>query len=59
MKQKITQEELLKEYFTKHPNRDIPHPEIVDWVVKEYKKRTKEVFRDPDRGIRKLAQSGF
>ncbi len=59
MKQKITQVELLKEYFTKHPNKDIPHPEIVDWVVKEYKKRTNEVFRDPDRGIRKLAQSGY
>ena len=54
-----TQQDLIMEYFKKHPNRDIKHPEIVDWVVSEYKKRTGKVFRDPDRGIRKLAQEGF
>ena len=31
----------------KDPNRNIPHPEIVDWVTAEYKKRTGQVFRDP------------
>ncbi len=53
-----TQSDLIMEYFKKNPNRDIKHPEIVDWVVEEYKKRTGEVFRDPDRGIRKLSQEG-
>jgi len=55
----MTQLDLLKEYFLKNPNRDIPHPEVVDWVTKEYTKRTGKVFRDPDRGIRSLAQKGF
>jgi hypothetical protein len=58
MKQ-ITQKKLLEEFFLKHPNRNIEHPEIVDWVTTEYKKRTGNVFRDPDRGIRQLFQSGF
>jgi phosphoribosylformylglycinamidine (FGAM) synthase PurS component len=46
------------EFFKKHPRREIKHPEVVDWVVAEYKKRTGKVFRDPDRAIRKLAQEG-
>jgi len=46
------------EYFKKHPKREIEHPEIVDWVVSEYKKTTGKVFRDPDRAIRKLHQEG-
>ncbi len=46
------------EYFKEHPKRAIKHPEIVDWVVTEYKKRTGKVFRDPDRAIRKLSQEG-
>lgn len=54
-----SQSELVLEYFKKNPNRNIEHPEIVDWVVAEYKKRTGKVFRDPDRAIRKLAQSGM
>ena len=55
----MTQEEIIKEYFMAHPNRDIEHPEVVDWVTDEYKKRTGNVLRDPDRAIRKMAQSGF
>ena len=47
------------EFFKANPGRDIQHPEIVDWVTVEYKKRTGEVFRDPDRQIRKLHQKGF
>lgn len=35
------------------------HPEVVDWATSTYKKRTGNVFRDPDRGIRSLAQEGF
>ena len=55
----MTQEEIIREYFISHPNRDIEHPEVVDWVTEEYKKRTGNVLRDPDRAIRKMAQSGF
>lgn len=54
-----TQLNLIMEYFKKNPGRDIKHPEIVDWVVEEYKKRTGNVFRDPDRGIRRLSQDGL
>ena len=53
------QKDLIVEFFRKNPNRDIKHPEVVDWVVSTYKKRTGSVFRDPDRAIRHLAQSGF
>ncbi len=56
----VVQKDLIIEFFKKNPNRDIKHPEVVDWVVATYKKRTKGgVFRDPDRAIRQLAQSGF
>ncbi|TAE75069.1 MAG: HNH endonuclease [Bacteroidetes bacterium] len=56
---KISQVDLIKQYFVENPNRDIAHPEIVDWVTFEYEKLTGEKFRDPDRSIRKLAQEGF
>lgn len=55
----MTQEEIIREYFISHPNQDIKHPEVVDWVTEEYKKRTGNVLRDPDRAIRKMAQSGL
>jgi predicted restriction endonuclease len=58
-KQPLSQMDLVKEYFTKHPNKNIEHPEIVDWVVAEWNKRTGKVFRDPDRAIRSLSQKGF
>lgn len=54
-----TQLDLIMEYFKNNPRRDIKHPEIVDWVVAEYQRRTGKVFRDPDRGIRRLAQDGL
>lgn len=53
------QKDLIVEFFRKNPKRDIKHPEVVDWVVATYKKRTGNVFRDPDRAIRKLSQTGF
>lgn len=58
MSEEIVQADLIMSYFKKNPNRNIAHPEIVDWVVAEYKKRTGKVFRDPDRAIRKLSQEG-
>ena len=58
-KEEITQNSVIIDYFLKHPNRDIPHPEIVDCVTEEYKRLTGKVLRDPDRAIRKLSQEGF
>lgn len=58
-RKKITQGGLIFEYYKNNPNRDIKHPEIVDKVAPEYKKKTKKVFRDPDRAIRKLGQQGL
>lgn len=55
----ITQAKLIMEFFEKNPNRDIPHPEIVDWATEEYRKRTGNIFRDPDRQIRQLHQKGL
>lgn len=54
-----SQLDLIMEYFKKNPDRDIKHPEIVDWVTAEWTKRTGKVFRDPDRGIRSLSQDGL
>jgi len=59
MNDNLTQEDIVKEFFTSHPNQNIPHPMVVDWVVEEWRKRTGKVFRDPDRMIRSLAQRGF
>ena len=53
------QKDLIVEFFKKNPNRDIKHPEVVDWVVSTYTKGTGNGCRDPDRAIRHLAQSGF
>ena len=59
MKNNHIQKYIIIEFFKNNPNRDIKHPEVVDWVVATYKKRTGNVFRDPDRAIRQLAQGGF
>jgi len=55
----VTQAALIMEFFEKNPNRDVPHPEIVDWATEEYRKRTGNIFRDPDRQIRQLHQKGY
>ena len=59
MNKEITQELIIKDFYQNNPKRDIAHPEVVDWVMEEYLNRTGKVFRDPDRSIRNLAQSGF
>lgn len=58
-KQNLTQSDLILEFYKSHPNEDIFHPQAVDWLTKEWQKRTGGIFRDPDRGIRKLAQMGY
>lgn len=54
----ITQAKLLLDFFKENPNRNISHPEIVDWATKTYFKKTKKILRDPDRAIRKMHQEG-
>ncbi len=56
---KVTQADLVMEYFMSHPNRDIPHNEIVPWLLSEHEKRSGKPFADPDRQIRMLSQKGF
>ena len=58
-KEEVVQSKLIMEYFQNNSCREIIHPEVVDWCVSEYKKRTGKVFRDPDRAIRKLHQEGL
>jgi predicted restriction endonuclease len=55
----VSQMELILSYFKKNPQREIKHMEVVDWAVAEHRKLTGEVFRDPDRAIRKLHQDGL
>jgi 5-methylcytosine-specific restriction endonuclease McrA len=56
---KISQSELVKQFFQNNPCRNIEHPEVVDWLTAEYKRQTGDIFRDSDRAIRKLHQEGF
>lgn len=58
-KKRITQTDIIKQYYIDHPNKDISHPEVVDYVTSKWKELTGQVFRDPDRAIRKLSQEGF
>ena len=46
------------EYYLSHSNLNVETSDIVDWAVQEYFKRTKSIFRDPDRQIRSLYSKG-
>ncbi|MCR2059507.1 HNH endonuclease [Campylobacter helveticus] len=61
MKNNGSQLDLIMEFFKANPKRDIKHPEVVDWVVNEWQKRTGKVFRDPDRGsyLQKIAKGVY
>lgn len=59
MKYQITQENLVKEFFIKNPNRDVTSKESKAWLEKEWLKRTKKKFEDPDRAVRTAYQKGF
>lgn len=58
MRKKRTQLEIVFDYYKERPNKVLRHPEVVDYVTKEYEEETGEVFRDPDRAIRTLHQKG-
>lgn len=50
--------ELILEYFKMHPNKNLPHGPVVDWVTEQWLKKHGTPPRDPWRGIRKLHQEG-
>ena len=54
-----TVSQLIKEYFYAHPNEDLKHGPIVDWVTEEWLKTHETPPRDPWRAIRALHQQGF
>lgn len=56
--ERITQKDLIFEYFEARPYQPIETPEVVDWAVAEYQKRTGKTLRDPDRMIRSLFSDG-
>jgi hypothetical protein len=49
---------LIMEYFKNHPNRDLEHGPVVDWVEEQYLKLYGRKPRDPGRDIRTLYQKG-
>jgi len=57
-KKSKTISELIMEYFLKHPNEDLPHGPVVDWVTEQWLKDHDKPPRDPWRAIRKLHQEG-
>ncbi len=58
-KDKKTISELIKDYFQLHPNEDLHHGPVVDWVEEQYMKMYGKKPRDTWRGIRKLHEEGF
>ena len=50
--------QLVLEYFQRHPNEDLAHGPVVDWVEEQYMKLTGAKPRDPWRTIRHLYQEG-
>ena len=50
--------ELVLEYFKEHPNEELPHGPVVDWVTEQYEKEHGSPPRDPWRSIRQLHQDG-
>jgi len=51
--------ELVLEYFYNHPNQDLPHGPVVDWVTEQWLKSHPNPPRDPWRAIRALHQKGI
>ena len=56
---RVTQRSIITKYFLENPNRELAHPEVVDWATKEYRKKTGRTLRDADRMIRTLGQEGL
>ena len=56
---RITVKSLAKEYFVAHPNKDLSHGPVVDYVEEKYVELYKRKPRDPWRAIRELCNEGF
>jgi len=54
-----TVRELLLEYFQKHPNQELKHGPVVDWVTEQWLQEHSLPPRDPWRSIRALHQEGI
>jgi len=50
--------DLILEYFKKHPNQELEHGPVVDWVTEQWKREHDTPPRDPWRSIRTLHQEG-
>jgi len=59
MKKDKSINELIVEYFKNHPNEDVQHGPVVDWVEDVYLKLYSKKPRDTWRAIRKLYEEGF
>jgi len=59
MKKDKSINELIVEYFKNHPNEDVQHGPVVDWVEEIYLKLYSKKPRDTWRAIRKLHEVGF
>lgn len=55
----ISIKDLLIKYFKAHPNKDLHHGPVVDWVEEKYKQIYNKKPRDIWRSIRNLHESGF
>lgn len=53
-----TVNQLIMEYFTAHPNEELEHGPVVDWVTDQWLKEHTTPPRDPWRAIRALHQQG-
>ncbi len=51
--------DLVLEYFQMHPDKDLQHGPVVDWVEEQYFKLYKRKPRDTWRTIRRLHQEGI
>ena len=56
---KVSIADLIKEYFLAHPNQDMTHGPVVDYVEERYVDLYDRKPRDPWRAIRNLFQQGF
>lgn len=50
--------QLIMEYFSSHPNEELEHGPVVDWVTNQWLEDHETPPRDPWRAIRKLHQEG-
>ena len=49
---------LALEYFMNHPNQELEHGPVVDWVSEQYFQEHGKIPRDPWRAVRKLHEEG-